>query len=1361
MADDVQTGQDAPATDPATGGPVTVQYPSGHTVQFPSEAHAQEHAASVWGQLKDEWNKVSNWQGVEGPDGGDRQGDSFGQSIIDKVSDWHTKINNTLEEAGAELGRKPAELLSGIKNFQAYMPSPYGQKPSMESMEDTAKREHPVLSGVGESGGKLAGSLLSPENLAIMAAMPAAKATPLLYKGLQYAFAAGMTKSVLQGAEQAIRDWPKMTAQQKTVALTSGALQTMLTGLVTIHAVGSETGGVPAALKGESGEMAIPGTGKVGSAEAAAKDTQYFKEAKDENPTGSFSDWARIAQEKKAAAAGVPASVPEVNDKGQKLGIKPIEDVQGQAPFVDKTGHPDYNDKGQMLGIPPEVEDVGQRVRAQNQPASSANNALLSRLWNDQEGSLRIPFTGHQDQGDLFPGGEPAPSQDEEKVPIWYSHASDTIASKVQDGMSGDQVRGVLINNGVSSDEMHATGLSDFLDGKGKVSKAALEQHMQENKIQLHDMNQGAIEADPNMSKRVDLHKKLGNSMEEQERQIFRDVDNGDSTRHADSFLDMDEGGQKEALDKMTPEARSHMYQYLNTLQARLDVAQETTGLEMRENPVETERANGRPTYDLVDQNGHVRYTSGVQGIDSYLSEEINGSNKYTNGSAKYAQWVVGKQWDAQGGLGATDYTEKLMMLPEANKLVQAHRTAKAAYENFDKEMRTKYADSEDGTQASMSPDEKAQDLRLEAEHIAAKSAAQGQIYNHSHWGTGKDTSNVVAFARYGRLPQFTDKPTMILHELQSDWNTDIKHSGYIGETDDLSKRIQELTDKKASVNTDNYGATLREKGEGAKLQDKIEGVKARLKAGEELTPAEKDSFREDQKRAKEIIAKHAGPTFSENDQKELDSATKRQQYLNAQRTKNPNLRAAVPNAPLLNDWVEVGAKRMLREMVDTGNKRMVWPSGEAAADLYGVHSHIKEIRWNPNSGQIDLVQHDGQVRPQSIEPTKEGLMAGLELPEEQADKLAKQVEAYKNADKPHNEPEPEEEEDDERPTEEEYRNMMYDRAAEDYSVSQTQGDPMYEIWHDDQFIEGDHESMRSAKKAMKEWWEENYPEHDIDTGEYNGELEEGHEDHPGDMEAPEVREIEGENRYELTDSNGDTVDTFDSEREADRARDRAIDNDVDSYMDNASEEDYKPDKPAKVKPKVPESEYPKLQGMDLHFGGKLHRLLYDEMLPRFLSKYLKKWGATVSKIDVPGAAPPTSKYSGPEVDLDDLKNMKPEFGSTEVYEMRSRIAERMENEHKTFSEVVNEMQEGPHFDRSYEQSTQREQRSMLSNYEKEALNRVAEHFGGKIVKTPGTRKFWQIESTPQMERALKTKPQRISQMAAPKVSNQQQEQTA
>ena len=584
------TRQSSPMSDagPVTSGnvdlnkmrsnPVTVQYPSGHTVSFPSEAHATAHAASVWDQLKAEWNQVKNWQGVEGANGPDRQGSAFGQSVIDRVKQWHKTANDTLEEAGAELGRKPAELVSGIENIQAYMPSVYGQKPSIESMEETAKREHPVLSGVGEGVGRFAGSMLAPENVAIMAAMPYSKAVPLLNKGLSVAFAAGMGKGVLDDARNIVTNWSKMTPQQRTAAMTSGGLQTVMAGLATMHAVSSEGKlAVPQELKGESGEMTIPGTGaaalpaKVGTVEGAAKDTQYFNEAKAENPEGSFSDWARIAQEKKLAAGKPPvrelttedkaaaAGAPDVNEKGQKLGIKPIEGL-GQAPVVDKTG-PDYNEKGQRLGVPPEVEDVGAKVRAEAPPLPRTGVPGIIQLLKGESGEAKIPFTG---------------MMDEEEGPVWFSRAENTISEKISNNMSGQAIRSALINNGIKPDEMKWSGLDEYLKDKPKVSKVDLQDFIAENKLQLKEVSYGGRDEDTGALR--DQHQKLANLQDLGMQTVDRAYGRLESPVSMKTFLSGTAGERTNWLSRMTPEAAEAAQKYEGLEAQRSDVAQKMTG---------------------------------------------------------------------------------------------------------------------------------------------------------------------------------------------------------------------------------------------------------------------------------------------------------------------------------------------------------------------------------------------------------------------------------------------------------------------------------------------------------------------------------------------------------------------------------------------------------------------------------------------------------------------------------------------------------------------------------------------------------------------------------------------------------------
>lgn len=61
------------------------------------------------------------------------------------------------------------------------------------------------------------------------------------------------------------------------------------------------------------------------------------------------------------------SGMPKFNERGQRLGIEPINAPEGSAQEVNKADHPDYNEKGQKLGTPPqEDEDVGAKVRREN-----------------------------------------------------------------------------------------------------------------------------------------------------------------------------------------------------------------------------------------------------------------------------------------------------------------------------------------------------------------------------------------------------------------------------------------------------------------------------------------------------------------------------------------------------------------------------------------------------------------------------------------------------------------------------------------------------------------------------------------------------------------------------------------------------------------------------------------------------------------------------------------------------------------------------------------------------------------------------------------------------------------------------------
>lgn len=57
------------------------------------------------------------------------------------------------------------------------------------------------------------------------------------------------------------------------------------------------------------------------------------------------------------------------------------------------------------------------------------------------------------------------------------------------------------------------------------------------------------------------------------------------------------------------------------------------------------------------------------------------------------------------------------------------------------------------------------------------------------------------------------------------------------------------------------------------------------------------------------------------------------------------------------------------------------------------------------------------------------------------------------------------------------------------------------------------------------------------------------------------------------------------------------------------------------------------ITGMDLRLGGQWAKNLYDKMVPEFLNRYTKKWGARVGETEIQDTTPPKSRYEviGPD----------------------------------------------------------------------------------------------------------------------------------
>ena len=165
----------------------------------------------------------------------------------ENLSEPFEKFESGIVEKGGEIGRIPAEALTFFQNMGAYMPSPTGPRgQAIEPVEEAAKRLHPTLSGVGEGAGKFAGSMVTPSNLALLAAMPEVEAGSLLSKVVATGFAAQMGAGVKDSINNLSENWGKMSEQERASALTQLPLQAIVTALSFMHA-GKEIIGEPKA----------------------------------------------------------------------------------------------------------------------------------------------------------------------------------------------------------------------------------------------------------------------------------------------------------------------------------------------------------------------------------------------------------------------------------------------------------------------------------------------------------------------------------------------------------------------------------------------------------------------------------------------------------------------------------------------------------------------------------------------------------------------------------------------------------------------------------------------------------------------------------------------------------------------------------------------------------------------------------------------------------------------------------------------------------------------------------------------------------------------------------------------------------
>jgi hypothetical protein len=179
----------------------------------------------------------------------------------------------------------------------------------------------------------------------------------------------------------------------------------------------------------------------------------------------------------------VNALIPFVGANSDLAGDELISGQTGKA-----VGHT-------LAAVAPFILGTGERPSTQATAAGGVPVAgtpvaeIGKQLAVREHGEAGLPGT----VGEPFTKGETSPV-DEKTVPTFFSKAAQIATDKLPASATGDQILATLKNNGVKQSEMDWLGLPDYLQGKAKVSKADVEQFIDEHKIELEETTLGGRE---------------------------------------------------------------------------------------------------------------------------------------------------------------------------------------------------------------------------------------------------------------------------------------------------------------------------------------------------------------------------------------------------------------------------------------------------------------------------------------------------------------------------------------------------------------------------------------------------------------------------------------------------------------------------------------------------------------------------------------------------------------------------------------------------------------------------------------------------------------------------------------------------
>ena len=506
-------------------------------------------------------------------------------------------------------------------------------------------------------------------------------------------------------------------------------------------------------------------------------------------------------------------------------------------------------------------------------------------------------------------------------APVFYSAVENAIKNASTKVALPEQWLGTIANSkGVKPEELEWTGLKDWLgEQKGPVSKEAVQQYIDANKVQLKEVNKGPI------------------------------VDYTPRIKEINARLDQIQDRFDELYSK--PDSA-------NLAKEKQNLANEKTELVKELNFKSFQQESPSTKYSKWQLPGGENYRETLLTLPSKTPsrEQVIGAEQKANVTFQ----------KLLGTIQNNELESELKNLPSrnaghhalANDLIAKIEDGKGDLNRFKPE------EIELGKQWSKEWDEY---KKLSADNITG---SKGD-YKSSHW----DEMNPIAHVRMNDRfmpdengPSIKDNgeynkknlspetykkifgepvkghKTLHLEEIQSDWHQQGREQGY-KITDTQKQQLEDIDNKLVKG--------LEEKDIGNPDMDAV------LKKGIE----------------KKLISPQEAANYK-------------------QWSKGEN--SSIPDAPFKKSWLELAAKRMIREAAEKGYDRLSWTPGEAQAARYDLSKQVDKIhvfpRTNALTGEKDysVMINLGGDRSLSLGVNKEGVVdnVGASNPEMKGKKL-------------------------------------------------------------------------------------------------------------------------------------------------------------------------------------------------------------------------------------------------------------------------------------------------------------------------------------------------------------------------------------